>query len=33
MWLATLKFKGVLTENKKRKHLHGSEETAREKKD
>ena len=32
-WLATLKFKDALTENKKRKHLRGSGETAKEKQD
>ena len=32
-WLATLKFKDALKENKKRKHLRGSGETANEKQD
>ena len=32
-WLATLKLKDALTENKKRKHLRGSGETAKEKQD
>ena len=32
-WLATLKFKDVLTENKKQKHLRDSGETVKEKKD
>ena len=33
MWLATLKFKDALIENKKRKHLRGSRETAKKKQD
>ena len=32
-WLSTLKFKDVLKKKKKRKHLCGSEETAKKKKD